>query len=143
LRPGLATTRKEEGVLAAYTFGQVMWTMFVFFAWVLFFWLLFVVFGDLFRRHDISGWGKAGWTIFVIVLPFLGIFVYLIAEGRGMGERNVQQAQVAQADMDAYVRSVAGSGSPTDQIAQAKQLLDTGTITQAEFEQIKAKALAT
>jgi hypothetical protein len=130
-------------VLAAYTFGQVMWTMFVFFAWVLFFWLLFVVFGDLFRRHDISGWGKAGWTIFVIVLPFLGIFVYLIAEGKGMGERNVRQAQAAQADMDAYVRSVAGSGSPSDQIAQAKQLLDTGTITQAEFDQIKAKALAT
>ena len=130
-------------MLAAYTFGQVMWTMFVFFAWVLFFWLLFVVFGDLFRRHDISGWGKAGWTIFVIVLPFLGIFVYLIAEGKGMGERNVRQAQAAQADMDAYVRSVAGSTSPTDQIAQAKQLLDSGTISQAEFDQIKAKALAT
>ena len=130
-------------MLAAYTFGQVMWTMFVFFAWVLFFWLLFVVFGDLFRRHDISGWGKAGWTIFVIVLPFLGIFVYLIAEGKGMGERNVRQAQAAQADMDAYVRSVAGSGSPTDQIAQAKQLLDSGTISQAEFDQIKARALAT
>ena len=130
-------------MLAAYTFGQVMWTMFVFFAWVLFFWLLFVVFGDLFRRHDISGWAKAGWTIFVIVLPFLGIFVYLIAEGKGMGERNVRQAQAAQADMDAYVRSVASSGSATDQIAQAKQLLDSGTITQAEFDQIKAKALAT
>ena len=130
-------------MLAAYTFGQVMWSMFVFFAWILFFWLLFIVFGDLFRRHDISGWGKAAWTIFVIVLPFLGIFVYLIAEGKGMGERNVQQAQAAQSDMDAYVRSVAGSGSPTDQIAQAKQLLDTGTITQAEFDQIKAKALAT
>ena len=130
-------------MLAAYTFGQVMWTMFVFFAWVLFFWLLFVVFGDLFRRHDISGWGKAAWTIFVIVLPFLGIFVYLIAEGKGMGERNVRQAQAAQADMDAYVRSVADSTSPTDQIAQAKQLLDTGTITQAEFDQIKARALAT
>ena len=129
-------------MLAAYTFGQVMWTMFVFFAWVLFFWLLFVVFGDLFRRHDISGWAKAGWCVLVICLPFLGIFVYLIAEGRGMGERNVQQAQVAQADMDAYVRSVAGSGSPTDQIAQAKQLLDTGTITQAEFDQIKKQALA-
>ena len=130
-------------MLAAYTFGQVMWTMFVFFAWVLFFWLLFIVFGDLFRRHDIGGWAKAGWTIFVIVLPFLGIFVYLIAEGKGMGEPNVRQAEAAQADMDAYVRSVAGSGSPTDQIAQAKQLLDSGTITQAEFDQIKARALAT
>ena len=128
---------------SSYPFADVMWTMFVFFAWVLFFWLLFVVFGDLFRRHDISGWAKAGWTVFVIVLPFLGIFVYLIAEGKGMGERNVRQAQAAQADMDAYVRSVADSTSPTDQIAQAKQLLDTGTITQAEFDQIKARALAT
>ena len=130
-------------MLAAYTFGQVMWSMFVFFAWILFFWLLFIVFGDLFRRHDISGWGKAGWTIFVIVLPFLGIFVYLIAEGGGMAERNVRQAQADKASMDAYVRSVAGSTSPSDQIAQAKQLLDTGTITQAEFDQIKARALAT
>ena len=130
-------------MLAAYTFGQVMWTMFVFFAWVLFFWLLFVVFGDLFRRHDISGWAKAGWTIFVIVLPFLGIFVYLIAEGKGMGERNVRDAQAAQSEMDSYIRSVASSTSSTDQIAQAKQLLDNGTISQAEFDQIKAKALAT
>ena len=130
-------------MLAAYTFGQVMWSMFVFFAWILFFWLLFIVFGDLFRRHDISGWGKAAWTIFVIVLPFLGIFVYLIAEGGGMAERNVRQVQADKASMDAYVRSVASSTPATDQIAQAKQLLDTGTITQAEFDQIKARALAT
>ena len=130
-------------MLAAYSFGQVMWTMLVFFCWILFFWLLFIVFGDLFRRHDISGWGKAGWTIFVIVLPFLGIFVYLIAEGGGMAERNVRQVQADKASMDAYVRSVAGSTSPSDQIAQAKQLLDSGTITQAEFDQIKARALAT
>ena len=130
-------------MLAAYTFGQVMWSMFVFFAWILFFWLLFIVFGDLFRRHDISGWGKAAWTIFVIVLPFLGIFVYLIAEGGGMAERNVRQVQADKASMDAYVRSVAGSTSPSDQIAQAKQLLDSGTITQAEFDQLKARALAT
>ena len=126
-------------MLAAYSFGQVIWTMFIFFAWILFFWLLFTVFGDLFRRHDISGWGKAGWTIFVIILPFLGIFVYLIANGRGMGERNVQQAQ---AQMDAYVRSVATTGDPTEQIAKGKQLLDSGAISQAEFDQLKAKALA-
>jgi hypothetical protein len=127
--------------MLAYTFGQVMWTMFVFFAWVLFFWLLFVVFGDLFRRSDIGGWGKAGWTIFVIVLPFLGILIYLIAEGRAMGERSMQQAQEAQADMDTYVRSVAGSGSSAEQIAKAKELLDSGAISQAEFDQLKAKAL--
>src|SRR5947209_9520526 len=102
-----------------------MWTMFVFFVWILFFWLLFGVFGDLFRRHDLSGWAKAGWTVFVIVLPFLGIFVYLIANGKGMGERSVQQAQQAQSQMDAYVRSVATSGDPTEQIAKGKQLLDS------------------
>jgi phospholipase D-like protein/putative oligomerization/nucleic acid binding protein len=129
-------------VLAAYTFGQVMWSMFVFFMWILWFWLLFTVFGDLFRRHDISGWGKAGWCVFVILLPFLGVFVYLIAEGKSMAERNVQQAQQAQAQMDSYVRSVATTGSSAEQIARGKELLDSGAITQAEFDQLKAKALA-
>jgi len=129
-------------MLLGYTFGQAMWTMFVFFAWILFFWLLFTVFGDLFRRHDISGWGKAAWCIFVIVLPFLGIFVYLIAEGRQMGERSMQQAQQQQAQMDQYVRSVAGSGGSAEDIAKAKQLLDSGAITQAEYDTLKAKALA-
>jgi hypothetical protein len=126
----------------AYTFGQVMWTMFVFFAWVLFFWLLFTVFGDLFRRHDIGGWGKAGWTIFVILLPFLGILVYFIAEGKAMGERRMAEVQQAQAQMDTYVRSVASSSDSAEQIARAKELLDSGAISQAEFEQLKAKALA-
>jgi hypothetical protein len=128
--------------MLAYTFGQVMWTMFVFFAWVLFFWLLFVVFGDLFRRHDIGGWAKAGWTIFVICLPYLGILVYLIAEGRGMGERRLAEVQAAQSQMDAHVRSVAGSGGAAEQIAKAKELLDSGAITQAEYDGLKAKALA-
>jgi hypothetical protein len=128
--------------MLAYTFGQAMWTMFVFFAWILFFWLLFTVFGDLFRRHDIGGWGKAGWTIFVICLPYLGILVYLIAEGRGMGERRLAEVQAAQSQMDAQVRSVAGSSSAPEQIAKAKELLDGGAITQAEYDAIKAKALA-
>jgi Short C-terminal domain/Phospholipase_D-nuclease N-terminal len=130
-------------VLAAYnTFGDVMWSFFVFFAWILFFWLLITVFGDLFRRHDISGWGKAGWSIFVIFLPFLGCFVYLISQGHKMAERNVQQARAAQGQMDTYVRSVAATGDPADQIAKAKELLDKGALTQAEFDQIKQKALA-
>jgi hypothetical protein len=133
---------KEKAMVLAYTFGQVMWTMFVFFAWILFFWLLFGVIGDLFRRHDISGWAKAGWTLFVIVLPFLGIFVYLIAEGKGMGERSARRAQEAQAQTDAYVRSVAASDTSAAQIAKGKELLDTGAITQAEYDQLKAKALA-
>ena len=129
--------------MLAYTFGQVMWSMFVFFAWVLFFWLLFVVFGDLFRRHDISGWGKAAWTIFVICLPYLGILIYLIAEGRGMGERRLAEVQAAQSQMDAQIRSVAGSGGgAAEQIAKAKELLDSGAITQAEYDGLKAKALA-
>jgi hypothetical protein len=130
-------------VLAAYTFGDVMWTMFVFFAWILFFWMLFGVFGDLFGRHDISGWAKAGWTVFVIILPFLGIFVYLISQGKGMGERAQQRAQSQQAQMDDYVRTVASSGSPTEEIAKGKELFDSGAISQAEFDQLKARALAT
>ena len=97
-------------MLAAWTFGDVMWAMLIFFCWVLFFWLLFTVFGDLFRRQDVSGWGKAAWCIFVIFLPFLGIFVYLIANGHGMAERNMQAVQAQQAQMDSYVKSVAGSG---------------------------------
>jgi hypothetical protein len=130
-------------VLATYTFGDVMWTMFVFFAWILFFWMLFGVFGDLFGRHDISGWAKAGWTVFVIVLPFLGIFVYLISQGKSMGERAQERAKAQQAQVDDYVRSVATSGSPTEEIAKGKELFDSGAITQAEFDQLKAKALAT
>jgi hypothetical protein len=129
-------------VLAVYnTFGQVMWTFLVLFAWILFFWLLFAVFGDLFRRHDISGWGKAVWSIFVIFVPFLGCFVYLITQGHKIGERNIQEAQAAQAQLDSHIKSVAGSGS-AEQIARAKELLDSGAITQAEFDQLKAKALA-
>lgn len=129
-------------MLLAYTFGQVMWSMLVFFAWVMFFWLLFIVFGDLFGRHDIGGWGKAGWTIFVIVLPFLGILVYLIVEGKAMGERRTAAAQHAQAQLDTRIRSVANSGDPAGQIAKAKELLDSGAISQAEFDQLKAKVLA-
>jgi hypothetical protein len=130
-------------VLAAYSFGDVMWSMFVFFAWILFFWLLFIVFGDLFSRSDISGWAKAGWTVFVIILPFLGILIYLISQGKAMGERAQQRAQAQQTQMDDYVRSVASSGSSTDEIARGKELLDSGAISQAEYDQLKAKALAT
>ncbi|HEY7421544.1 MAG TPA: SHOCT domain-containing protein [Gaiellaceae bacterium] len=130
-------------MLADYSFGDVMYSMLVFFVWILWFWLLFTVFGDLFSRHDVSGWAKAGWTVFVIILPFLGVFIYFIAEGRGMGERAAARAQNQQAQMDDYVRSVAASGSATDEIARGKQLFDSGAITQAEFDQLKAKALAT
>ena len=130
-------------MLAAYSFGDVMWSMFVFFAWILFFWLLFIVFGDLFSRSDLSGWALAGWTVFVIILPVLGILIYLISQGKAMGERAQQRAQAQQTQMDDYVRSVASSGSSTDEIARGKELLDSGAISQAEYDQLKAKALAT
>jgi hypothetical protein len=128
-------------VLAAWTFGQVMWSMLVFFAWIMFFMLLFRVFGDLFSRHDIGGWAKVGWSILVICLPFLGIFIYLISQGQGMAERTMKDAEAAQAQMDDYVRSVASS-SPAEEIAKANELLASGAITQAEFDSLKNKALA-
>lgn len=128
-------------MLAAYTFGDVMWSMLAFFAFILFFWLLFIVFGDLFSRHDIGGGSKTLWVIFVIILPFLGVFIYLIAEGKSMGERAAQRAQAQQAQTASYVRSVASTDSSAEQIAKGKQLLDSGAITQAEFDQLKAKAL--
>jgi hypothetical protein len=124
-----------------WTFGQLMWSFLVFFTWILFFWMLFAVIGDIFRRHDISGWGKAGWIIFTVCLPFLGIFVYLIANSKGMAERNMKQVQTAQADTDAYIKSVAGS-DPAATIEKGHALLEKGAITQAEFEQLKASALA-
>ena len=129
-------------MVLAQTFWQVIWTMFIFFLWVLWIYLLIIVFMDVFRNRDSSGFAKAGWCIFVILLPFLGVFVYFIAEGRGMAERNMQRAQGQQAQMDSYVRSVASPGDPAEQIAKGKQLLDSGAITQAEFDQLKAKALA-
>lgn len=127
-------------LLGAYTFGQVMWSMFVLFCWIIWFWLLITVFSDLFSRHDTSGWAKVGWCIFVLVLPFLGVFIYFIAEGKAMGERAMARAQANQKQTDDYIRSVAGGSA--DEIARGKELLDSGAITQAEFDQLKAKALA-
>jgi Short C-terminal domain/Phospholipase_D-nuclease N-terminal len=129
-------------IAADYPFLDVLWTMFVIFAWVIWFWLLITVFGDLFRRTDLSGWGKAGWIIFVIILPYLGVFVYLIAQHQGMADRNVQQAQAAQTQFDDYVKNVAATQGPAGEIERAKSLLDSGAISQAEFDALKAKALA-
>jgi hypothetical protein len=103
--------------------------------------ILFRIFGDVFRRHDISGWGKAAWLIFVVVLPFLGVLIYLIANGNEMHKRDAEHARAARAEFDDYVKSTAGSGGPAAEIDKAKQLLDSGAITQAEFDTIKAKAL--
>jgi len=130
-------------IAADYPFLDVFWTMCIFFLWVLWFWLLFTVFADIFRRHDLSGWGKAGWVIFTILLPYLGVFIYLITQGRNMTERNVERVRSQQAQFDEYVRTTATAGGPAAEIDKAKQLLDSGAITQPEFEALKQKALAT
>lgn len=128
---------------ADYPFLDLMWTMVVFFLWILWFWLLFTVFADIFRRRDISGWGKAAWLIFAILLPFLGVFVYLITQNVGMTERNLEQARSQKAQFDEYVRETAGTaGGAAAEIDKGKQLLDSGAITQAEFEALKQKALS-
>lgn len=129
-------------VANSYPFLDVMWTMLVFFAWVIWFWLLITVLMDVFRRHDTSGWAKAGWVIFVIILPFLGVLIYLIVESKGMADRNMAAAQTAQAQTDDYIRSVAGA-DPAAQIAQAKELLDSGAISASEYDALKQKALGT
>jgi uncharacterized membrane protein YcjF (UPF0283 family) len=125
---------------ADYPFLEVFWTMILFFAWVAWIWIVVTVLIDVFRRDDIGGWGKAGWVVFVIVLPFLGVLIYLIAQHDGMRERNERQFRAQKAAFDQQVREAAG-GSATE-IAKAKELLDSGAITQSEFEAIKAKALS-
>ncbi|HXV02175.1 MAG TPA: SHOCT domain-containing protein [Gaiellaceae bacterium] len=127
---------------ADYPFLDVLWTLLIFFAWVIWFWLLITVFADLFRRHDIGGGKKVVWTIFVIILPFLGVFAYLLANGDGMAQRNAERVQAQQAQFDDYVQTVATSGGPAAEIDRAQKLLQSGAITQSEFDAIKAKALA-
>ena len=127
-------------IATEYPFLDILWTMLIFFCWVIWIWIVVVVLTDLFRRHDIGGWHKAAWTVFVIVLPFLGVLIYLIAQHDGMRERSIEQAQRQQTAMDQYVRETAGGSA--DEIAKAKELLDSGAITQAEYDSIKAKALA-
>ena len=127
---------------ADYPFLDVLWTMIIFFAFIIWIWLLITVFSDIFRRKDIGGGMKAVWIVFVILLPYLGVLIYLIAEHNGMADRSEAQMQQMKAQQDDYIKSVASSASPADQIAQAKSLLDSGAITQAEFDAIKAKALA-
>jgi ABC-type multidrug transport system fused ATPase/permease subunit len=135
--------RRPSMVLAAdYPFLDVLWSMLIFFLWISWFMLLFHVIGDVFRRRDASGFNKTLWLIFVLLVPFLGVFVYLIANSDDMARRNVEAAQAARGEMDEYVRSVAGSGGAAAEIERAQGLLDRGTISQAEFDAIKAKALA-
>jgi Short C-terminal domain/Phospholipase_D-nuclease N-terminal len=127
-------------IAADYPFLDVLWTMIIFFCWVAWIWIVITVFIDLFRRHDIGGWGKAGWVVFVIVLPFLGVLVYLIAQHDGMRERSTKEAEAQKQAFDQYVRDAAGGSAA--EIAKAKELLDAGTITPEEFDALKAKALS-
>ena len=125
---------------ADFPFLEFLWAMIVFFAWIAWIWIAITCFIDIFRRHDIGGWGKALWVVFIILLPFLGVLVYLIAQHDNMRERSLKQAQEQQAAFDKYVKDTAGGSAA--EIAQAKQLLDAGTITQEEFDSIKARALS-
>jgi len=127
-------------VAADYPFLDVLWTMILFFAWVAWIWIAITVFADVFRRHDINGWAKAAWVVLVIVLPFLGVLIYLISQHEGMRERSVKDAETQKAAFDQYVREAAGGSAA--EIAKAKELLDAGTISQAEFDAIKAKAVS-
>jgi hypothetical protein len=130
-------------VLAAdYPFLDVLWSILVFFLWISWFMLLFHVIGDVFRRRDASGWNKTLWLIFLLFVPFIGVFAYLIANSDDMARRQAEQVAEARGEMDDYVRSVAGPPGAAGEIERAKGLLDSGAISQSEFDSIKAKALA-
>ena len=128
--------------IAEYTFGQGLLTVlsiFVFMAWIL---VLVTILSDLFRDHEMSGWGKAAWVLFLIFIPFLAALIYLIARGSGMRERAIKQHETDQKQLDAYVKHAAGGASAADEVAKLKKLRDEGTISDEEFERQKAKALA-
>ena len=130
-------------IASSYPFLDILWTTLIFFAWVIFIWIAITVLIDIFRRHDLSGWAKAAWTIFVVLLPWIGVLVYLIVNHEGMTERRYKDAADQQAQFDQYVRTTAGTGGgAAAEIEKAKKLLDDGTISQAEFDAIKAKALS-
>jgi hypothetical protein len=127
-------------IAADYPFLDVFWSMIIFFFWVIWIWIVIQVLIDVFRRDDIGGFAKALWVIFVVILPWLGVLIYLIAEHDGMRERSLKQAQAQKDAFDDYVRDAAGGSA--GEIAKAKALLDEGTITQAEFDALKAKAVS-
>ncbi|WP_327281708.1 MULTISPECIES: SHOCT domain-containing protein [unclassified Streptomyces] len=124
---------------------NVFWSMFWFFIWIMWLFLLFKIITDIFRDHEMSGWGKAGWLIFVILLPFLGVFVYVIARGKGMTQRDVKAAKQNEAAFQDYIRQTAGTepagGSGADELAKLADLKARGAITEEEFQQAKTKLL--
>lgn len=127
---------------SSYPFLNILWDMLIFFAWVIFIWIAITVLIDVFRRRDMSGWSKAAWTVFVVLIPWVGVLVYLIVNHAGMAERRYREAETAQAQFDDYVRTTAATAGPAAEIERAKKLLDDGTITQQEFAAIKARAVA-
>jgi hypothetical protein len=129
-------------IAASYPFLDLIWTMVIFFIWVMWFMLLFRIWGDIFSRSDLSGLGKTGWLLFTILLPFLGVFIYVITQNDGMNQRALDRARAQRSQMDDYVRSTAGAGGAAAEIESAKQLLDSGAISQSEFDALKQKALA-
>jgi hypothetical protein len=134
---------EADMVLAAdYPFLDIVLTMILFFSWVIWIWMVIAILADVFRRHDLSGFGKAAWTVFLIVVPFVGALTYLIAQHEGMNARRLEDAQASKAQFDDYVRTVAAEEAPAAEIQRAKGLLDSGTITATEFDSIKTKALA-
>ena len=126
----------------SYPFLSVLWDILIFFAWVIFIWIAITALIDVFRRHDISGWLKAVWVVFIVILPWIGVLTYLIVNHDGMAERRAKESQAANEWFGQYVRQTAGTGGAASEIEKAKQLLDNGTITQDEFDAIKAKVLA-
>jgi Phospholipase_D-nuclease N-terminal/Short C-terminal domain len=126
---------------SSYPFLNIFWTIVIFFAWVAWIWIAVTVLIDIFRRRDLSGVAKALWVVFVIVLPFFGVLTYLLVYHDGMAERSGKEAAASQAQFDDYVRRTAGGGGAASEIEKAKQLLDSGAITQAEFDVIKTKAI--
>jgi hypothetical protein len=130
-------------IAADYPFLDIFWTMIIFFAWVVWIWMMIAILTDVFRRSDIGGWAKAAWVVFMIILPFLGVLVYLIAEHDGIAQRSAQQHQAVQQQFDEHMRAVAASEGPAAEIQKAAKLRDQGTISPGEFEALKTKALAT
>jgi type VI protein secretion system component VasK len=137
-------TEGEIHMLATYQYPilDLFWTMLMVFLFVIWIWLLIYIFMDIFRSHDMGGWVKALWVIFIVFLPFLGVLVYLIARGGSMQERSIKQAQQQKQEFDQYVRETAGSASPADQLQKLADLRASGSLSDADYEKAKAKILA-
>ena len=129
-------------IAADYPFLNILWSMLIFVGFIMWIWLAIMVFMDIFRRHDIGGFAKAIWIIFIIFIPLLGVLVYLIAYHNGIADRNAKGMEAQQAAFDQQVKEAAGKGGPASEIDTAQKLLDAGTISQSEFDSIEAKALA-